>query len=54
MLLDNWNVLQGNISLELYWAHAPKTCRNFAELVSYYVDLLLMFLHLQVNKLAEG
>ena len=22
----------GVIELELYWAHAPKTCRNFAEL----------------------
>jgi len=25
--------LQGNITVELYWSHAPKTCRNFAELV---------------------
>ena len=28
----------GNIILELYWRHAPNTCRNFAELVrrGYY------------------
>ncbi|CAE6410309.1 unnamed protein product [Rhizoctonia solani] len=28
----------GNISLELYWEHAPKTCKNFAELAKtgYY------------------
>lgn len=30
----------GNIMLELYWKHAPKTCRNFAELArrGYYND----------------
>ena len=22
----------GNITIELYWDHAPKTCQNFAEL----------------------
>ncbi|QRV73162.1 peptidyl-prolyl cis-trans isomerase, cyclophilin-type protein [Ceratobasidium sp. AG-Ba] len=28
----------GNISLELYWDHAPKTCKNFSELAKrgYY------------------
>ncbi|XP_043572667.1 peptidyl-prolyl cis-trans isomerase-like 1 isoform X1 [Chiloscyllium plagiosum] len=28
----------GNITLELYWKHAPKTCKNFAELIrrGYY------------------
>lgn len=28
----------GNITVELYWKHAPKTCRNFAELArrGYY------------------
>lgn len=28
----------GDIQLELYWTHAPKTCKNFAELASrgYY------------------
>ena len=28
----------GNIVIELYWKHAPNTCRNFAELVrrGYY------------------
>jgi len=28
----------GNITVELYWLHAPKTCKNFAELVrrGYY------------------
>lgn len=28
----------GNIIIELYWKHAPKTCRNFAELArrGYY------------------
>lgn len=25
--------LKGSIGIELYWKHAPKTCRNFAELV---------------------
>lgn len=29
---------QGEIQIELYWKHAPNTCRNFAELVrrGYY------------------
>lgn len=29
---------QGNIDLELYWKHAPRTCKNFAQLASrgYY------------------
>lgn len=29
---------QGEITIELYWKHAPNTCRNFAELVrrGYY------------------
>lgn len=28
----------GEITIELYWKHAPNTCRNFAELVrrGYY------------------
>jgi len=28
----------GNIEIELYWSHAPRTCKNFAELVrrGYY------------------
>ncbi|XP_003386729.1 PREDICTED: peptidyl-prolyl cis-trans isomerase-like 1 [Amphimedon queenslandica] len=28
----------GNIGIELYWKHAPKTCRNFSELATtgYY------------------
>ena len=28
----------GEIKIELYWKHAPKTCKNFAELArrSYY------------------
>ncbi|XP_062922534.1 peptidyl-prolyl cis-trans isomerase-like 1 [Mobula hypostoma] len=43
--LDSWQppnvtleTTMGNISLELYWKHAPKTCRNFAELArrGYY------------------
>ncbi|XP_043932405.1 peptidyl-prolyl cis-trans isomerase-like 1 isoform X2 [Protopterus annectens] len=30
----------GNIVFELYWKHAPKTCKNFAELArrGYYND----------------
>lgn len=42
----NWHFLmhvsifcrQGEITIELYWKHAPNTCRNFAELVrrGYY------------------
>lgn len=27
-------LFQGDIEFELYWRHAPKTCRNFVELVS--------------------
>lgn len=29
---------QGNITLELYWKHAPKTCKNFSQLTQrgYY------------------
>ena len=29
---------QGSIVVELYWMHAPRTCRNFAELAQrgYY------------------
>ena len=27
-------VIQGEVVCELYWKHAPKTCRNFTELVS--------------------
>ena len=29
---------QGNITLELYWKHAPKTCKNFSQLAQrgYY------------------
>lgn len=32
----------GEISVELYWKHAPNTCRNFAELVrrGYYSNVL--------------
>ncbi len=26
--------MQGDIKIELYWKHAPKTCKNFTELVS--------------------
>ena len=26
--------MQGDIKVELYWKHAPKTCKNFTELVS--------------------
>eukprot|EP01132_Coremiostelium_polycephalum_P000890 gene890-1114_t len=31
----------GNITLELYWDHAPKTCKNFAELAKrgYYNNI---------------
>ena len=37
MLMSEYNLLQGDVSVELYWNHAPKTCRNFAELVSIYL-----------------
>lgn len=32
----------GELSVELYWKHAPNTCRNFAELVrrGYYTNVL--------------
>ncbi|CAL8084511.1 unnamed protein product [Calicophoron daubneyi] len=32
---------QGQIAIELYWKHAPKTCLNFAELAKrgYYNDV---------------
>ena len=34
----NLQTTMGNIEVELYWNHAPNTCRNFAELVrrGYY------------------
>lgn len=36
MLMLEFNLLlQGDVSVELYWNHAPKTCRNFAELVNH-------------------
>lgn len=33
----------GEITIELYWKHAPNTCRNFAELVrrGYYNNTIL-------------
>ncbi len=30
---------QGTFTVELYWQHAPLTCRNFAELVSTRVEV---------------
>ncbi|KAF8731633.1 hypothetical protein AX14_004541 [Amanita brunnescens Koide BX004] len=32
----------GDVQLELYWDHAPKTCKNFAELArrGYYNDVV--------------
>lgn len=32
----------GVVELELYWKHAPKTCKNFAELakVGYYNNVI--------------
>ncbi|XP_069797893.1 peptidyl-prolyl cis-trans isomerase-like 1 isoform X2 [Narcine bancroftii] len=47
ILPDTWQppnvkleTTMGQITLELYWKHAPKTCRNFAELAhrGYYND----------------
>ena len=37
ILMLEYIVLQGDVSVELYWNHAPKTCRNFAELVIFLV-----------------
>lgn len=36
----NFIFRMGNFTVELYWKHAPKTCRNFAELArrGYYND----------------
>ncbi|KAL3313815.1 Peptidyl-prolyl cis-trans isomerase-like 1 [Cichlidogyrus casuarinus] len=33
---------QGDITIELYWKHAPKTCHNFAELAQrkYYNNVI--------------
>ncbi len=41
LLLTNLSLIlcrMGEITIELYWKHAPNTCRNFAELVrrGYY------------------
>lgn len=32
----------GSIEFELYWKHAPKTCKNFADLskVGYYNNVI--------------
>lgn len=35
--------LQGNITVELYWNHAPKTCTNFAVLVRCNLSTLHMY-----------
>lgn len=37
-LLSSFSYSMGIIVLELYWKHAPKTCKNFAELArrGYY------------------
>lgn len=37
--ISNSRVLlfKGEIECELYWRHAPKTCRNFKELVGTYL-----------------
>ena len=32
-LIYDGGVSKGEVAVELYWKHAPKTCRNFAELV---------------------
>ena len=37
VLILEFNLPQGDVSVELYWNHAPKTCRNFAELVNFVV-----------------
>ena len=37
------HMLQGVITVELYWKHAPKTCRNFAELVRECVCIAMDF-----------
>ncbi|ODM91103.1 Peptidyl-prolyl cis-trans isomerase-like 1 [Orchesella cincta] len=36
--LVQFHTTMGDITIELYWDHAPKTCRNFAELArrGYY------------------
>ena len=36
---------QGNITVELYWKHTPKTCKNFAALAQrgYYNNVRLRF-----------
>jgi peptidyl-prolyl cis-trans isomerase-like 1 len=36
------NTSMGDITLELYWDHAPKTCTNFKELVKkgYYKGVI--------------
>ena len=38
-----FNDSMGKMVLELYWDHAPKTCRNFAELAQrgYYNNSIL-------------
>eukprot|EP01055_Gregarina_sp_Pseudo9_P001561 Gregarina_sp_Pseudo_9__1560@NODE_2047_length_1181_cov_22_619089_g1890_i0_p3_GENE_NODE_2047_length_1181_cov_22_619089_g1890_i0NODE_2047_length_1181_cov_22_619089_g1890_i0_p3_ORF_typecomplete_len113_score7_48Pro_isomerase/PF00160_21/1_1e14DUF3830/PF12903_7/91DUF3830/PF12903_7/0_18_NODE_2047_length_1181_cov_22_619089_g1890_i027341 len=37
-----FHTTMGNITLELYWDHAPKTCRNFYELAKrqYYTHTI--------------
>jgi len=37
-IIMNMHCRMGSIVVELYWRHAPKTCKNFAELArrGYY------------------
>ena len=49
------DLLQGDVSVELYWNHAPKTCRNFAELVNVVVGKgSCEYYHLLVYPICTG
>lgn len=40
MLMLTMHCRMGTVVVELYWRHAPKTCKNFAELArrGYYTN----------------
>lgn len=42
-------LFQGEIECELYWKQSPRTCKNFAELVSSRVSYNINQCQVQVN-----
>ena len=42
-------LFQGEIECELYWKQSPRTCKNFAELVSSRASYNINWCQVQVN-----